>query len=105
MVRAEIPHEKNGIGFQINTISLVENAPQKEAAIEFINYALSKEAQEAFAASLFYTPVVSNAELPADLQERVADPADPNIVSIDWIWVSDYRDAWTEQWRRNVIGG
>jgi len=95
----------DGIGFQINTINLVEGSKQADAAQQFIDYALSKEAQESFAEALFYAPVVSDAEIPKAVQDRVADPADPNIVDIDWIWLADKRDAWTEQWRRSVIGG
>ena len=95
----------DGIGFQINTINLVAGTEKGDAALAFIDYALSREAQEAFAEALYYAPVVSGTELPADVAERVADAADPNIVDIDWIWLADERDAWTEQWRRQVIGG
>ncbi|MCW2289556.1 putative spermidine/putrescine transport system substrate-binding protein [Leucobacter luti] len=95
----------DGIGFQINTINLVEGTENAEAAKKFMDYALSSEAQQSFAEALFYAPVVSGVELPADVSDRVADSADPNIVDIDWIWLADERDAWTEQWRRSVIGG
>lgn len=95
----------DGIGFQINTINLVEGTENAEAAREFMDYALSKEAQESFAEALFYAPVVSDAVVPESITDRVADSADPNIVDIDWIWLADERDGWTEQWRRNVIGG
>lgn len=95
----------DGIGFQINTINLVEGTEKTEAAQQFMDYALSKEAQESFAEALFYAPVVSDAEIPEAVKDRVADSADPNIVDIDWIWLADQRDAWTEQWRRSVIGG
>lgn len=95
----------DGIGFQINTINLVEGTEKANAANEFIDYALSKEAQESFAEALFYAPVVSNAEVPESLEGRVADSEDPNIVDIDWIGLADVRDSWTEQWRRSVIGG
>ncbi|WGW11531.1 extracellular solute-binding protein [Saxibacter everestensis] len=95
----------DGIAFQINTINAVEGATNPDAAREFIDFALSKEAQESFASAMFYAPTVSNVELPADVQERVASPQDPNIVDIDWVWMADKRDAWTDQWRRGVIGG
>lgn len=96
---------EDGIGFQINTINLVEGSEKTDAAKEFMNYALSKEAQEAFAEALFYAPVTSTAVLPDSVKDRVADPADPSIVPIDWIWIADVRDGWADQWRRNVIGG
>lgn len=95
----------DGIGFQINTINLVEGSKNAKAAMEFMNYALSKDAQEAFAEALSYAPVTTTVVLPDSLKTRIADPADPNIVPIDWIWIADVRDDWVDQWRRNVIGG
>ncbi|RBP66081.1 putative spermidine/putrescine transport system substrate-binding protein [Brevibacterium sanguinis] len=96
---------EDGVAFQINTINAVEGAKNADAAKTFIDFALSKEAQESFADTMFYTPTVSNAELSEDTKKRVASPEDPNIVDIDWNWMSDERDSWTEQWRRGVIGG
>lgn len=94
-----------GIVFQINTINAVKDSPGATAANEFINYALSKEAQESFAKQLFYAPTVTNAELPAEISDRVVKSGDPMIVNVDWSWMADQRDSWTDQWRRNVIGG
>lgn len=97
----------DGIGFQINTINIVEGIGDDRtvAARKFLDYALSQEAQENFSKELNYAPVVTDATLPAALQSRVADPEDPKIVPIDWIWLADVRDDWTNDWRRNVIGG
>lgn len=96
---------EDGIAFQVNTINAIENSPNPEAATQFIDYALSPEAQEAFAAQMFYAPTISNVELPAEVAERVSSPEDPSIVEIDWAWMADERDGWTELWRRHVIGG
>lgn len=95
----------DGIVFQVNTINAVKNSPASEEARQFIDYALSKEAQESFATTLFYAPTVSNAELPPDINGRVVNPNDPRIIAVDWIWMASQRDVWTDQWRRNVIGG
>ena len=95
----------DGIAFQINTINAVEGAKNPEAAKTFMNYALSKEAQESFARTMFYTPTVKNAELSDEVKDRVADPNDPSTVDIDWAWMADERDGWADQWRRSVIGG
>lgn len=97
----------DGIGFQINTINVTEGIGDERtaAAMAFVDYALSKEAQENFSTVLNYAPVIADAELPADVADRIAKADDPNIVPIDWIWLADYRDAWTDEWRRNVIGG
>lgn len=96
---------ENGLVFQINTINSVAGSPAEDRAAEFIDYALSKEAQEAFAEQLFYAPTVSDAELSSDLSDRVAKSDDPRIIDVDWTWMADVRDDWTDQWRRGVIGG
>jgi len=103
--KMQVVQPDDGIGFQINTINLVEGSEKADAAKQFIDYALSKEAQESFASALYYAPVVSDAEIPEDIKDRVASPDDPNIVDIDWIWLADQRDSWTEMWRRDIIGG
>ncbi|MGO3833590.1 MAG: extracellular solute-binding protein [Microbacteriaceae bacterium] len=103
--RLAVVQPEDGIAFQINTINAVEGSKNAEAAKEFINYALSEEAQMSFAEAMFYAPTVSGVELPSDLEGKVAQPDDPNIVPIDWIWMADERDGWTDMWRRNVIGG
>ena len=103
--KMKVVQPDDGIGFQINTINLVEGSKKADAAKQFIDYALSAEAQESFADALYYAPVVSNAKISEDLKDQVASPDDENIVDIDWIWLADKRDAWTEMWRRDVIGG
>ncbi|AXJ10097.1 ABC transporter substrate-binding protein [Arthrobacter sp. PM3] len=93
-----------GTVYQINTINLVKNAPHSAAAGTFMNYALSAEAQTAFAKALFYAPSVTNAELPADVKKRVV-PTDGsvNIVPLDVDFLSSARDKWTDTWKRTII--
>ncbi|QOT15334.1 ABC transporter substrate-binding protein [Paenarthrobacter sp. YJN-5] len=95
---------KEGAVYQINTVNLVKDAPNKAAAETFINYALSPEAQTAFAKALFYAPSVTNAELPAEVKDRVV-PTDGslNIVPLDVQFLSSARDKWTDTWKRQII--
>ena len=95
---------KEGTVYQINTVNLVKDAPNKAAAETFINYALSPEAQTAFAKALFYAPSVTNAELPAEVKDRVV-PTDGslNIVPLDVQFLSSARDKWTDTWKRQII--
>jgi putative spermidine/putrescine transport system substrate-binding protein len=95
---------KEGTVYQINTVNLVKNAPHSAAAKTFVDYALSAEAQTAFAKALFYAPSVSNAELPADVKNRVV-PTDGslNIVPLDVEFLSSARDKWTDTWKRQII--
>lgn len=95
---------KEGTAYQINTINLIKNAPQSAAANTFINYALSAEAQEAFAKDLFYAPSVSNAVLPADVKARVV-PTDGSlkILPLDVDFMASVRDKWTQTWKQEII--
>lgn len=96
---------EEGTTYQINTINLVEVAPNPEAAQALIDYALTPEAQEAFAARMFYAPSV-DVDLPAEVAERVV-PTDGSlkIIELDNDFLQTARDEWAEIWKREIIGG
>ncbi len=95
---------KEGTAYQINTVNVVKNAPNAAAAKTFANYALSAEAQTAFAKALFYAPSVTNVNLPADVKSRVV-PTDGslNIIPLDVSFLASVRDNWTDTWKRQII--
>lgn len=94
-----------GTVYQLNTINIREGAPNEEVALAFIDHVLSAEAQEAFAAALFYAPTVTNAELPEDVASRVVQTdGSTNIIEIDQAWLSTVREDWNSRWQREVIG-
>ncbi|GMA27215.1 extracellular solute-binding protein [Arenivirga flava] len=98
-----IPEE--GTVYQLNTINIREGSPNEEVALAFVDYALSAEAQEAFAAALFYAPTVTDAELPAEVADRVVQTdGSTNVIELDQAWLSTVREAWNERWQREVIG-
>ncbi|WP_158603868.1 ABC transporter substrate-binding protein [Cryobacterium tepidiphilum] len=101
-----IAFPKEGTMYQINTINLLKNAPNCAAAKTFMNYALSPEAQVAFAKALFYAPSVDNAELPADVADRVVKTdGSIDIITYDPEWLATVRSDWTDIWKREIIGG
>lgn len=102
--KMKVAFPSEGTVYQINTVNLVKGARNAEAAKTFINYALSPEAQTAFAEKLFYAPTVDNATLPADVQDRVV-PTDGslNIIPLDVEFLAANRDAWTDVWKREII--
>jgi putative spermidine/putrescine transport system substrate-binding protein len=95
---------KEGTAYQINTINLLAKAPHAAPAKTFMNYALSPEAQAAFAKEIFYAPSVKDVKLPADVQSRVV-PTDGSlkVVPIDLNWFAGVQAAWTADWKREVI--
>lgn len=94
-----------GSVFQINAITLVNNAPQTEAARTFIAYALSAEAQKAFTEKMFYAPTNPKAQVaPEALARTVASPARmEKMLQVDWLEVAKVRDRLNEQWRRRIL--
>lgn len=94
---------EEGSIIQSNSINLVAGA-DKEAAEEFMNYALSKEAQAQFATAIPYGPVNAKAELAPDAAQKVAEQGD-SIIDVDWAEITQSREALTEKWRREVQGG
>lgn len=100
-LKATIPEE--GTAFQVNIISLVNGAPEAEAAKTFIAYALSAETQKRFTETMFYAPTNAKADIdPAAIDRTVLKSLD-KVVPIDWIAVAKVRDKVTEEWRRRVL--
>lgn len=94
-----------GSALQINTINLVNNAPQEQAALTFMSYALGREAQKSFTEAMFYAPVNASAKIePAALARTIAAPEKmARVIDIDWIKVASLREGILEQWRRRIV--
>ena len=98
-----IPSE--GSMFQINTISLVAKAPHPDEAAQFINYALSPEAQKAFTELMYYAPTNKKAVISGDALDRTAAAPQnrAKMEPLDWTFFVANRDKWLEEWRRRII--
>jgi putative spermidine/putrescine transport system substrate-binding protein len=97
---------KEGTFLIINTINLVKNAPQTDAAKEFITWALSPGPQQAFAERMFYAPTNTKAKLSAEALARipVATPdGQAKLFPLDWMVVAAMRDKLNQEWRRKVL--
>jgi putative spermidine/putrescine transport system substrate-binding protein len=100
-LKATLPSE--GSVFQINTINLVANRPDKDAAAKFVNYALGTTAQKAFTEEMFYAPVNAKAQIADSAIGRTAAKSMDKVVALDWIALAKVRDGIMEQWRRKVL--
>jgi putative spermidine/putrescine transport system substrate-binding protein len=96
-----------GTAPQVNTINLVANSPNAEAAQIFINYALGTEAQTAFAKALYYGPTNSKVVLDPTLSARIFGTAEQRArqMDLDWGWFSAHNNALITRIRREVIAG
>lgn len=104
-VQVVIPSE--GTVSQINTINLVANTPNAEAAQTFINYALSAESQKAFSEGSFYGPTNKQVKLSPAAYQRIYGNADiqKRTIQLDWTWLSSRYTQWIRLIKREVIGG
>jgi putative spermidine/putrescine transport system substrate-binding protein len=102
--RLGVTFPKEGTVYQINTINLLAKAPNSAAAKTFMNYALTPEAQSAFAAEIFYAPSVGNVKLPEAVKSRVV-PTDGSlkVIPIDLEWFAGVQADWTNDWKREII--
>ncbi|GAA2454667.1 ABC transporter substrate-binding protein [Actinomadura vinacea] len=96
---------KEGNVLQVNTINLVKNSPRADAAQQFIDYAISAPAQEAFAKASYYAPTNTKATLPGDVLELTAQSKQQqaNRIPIDWAWITPRYSAWVDRIKREVI--
>ncbi len=100
-LKATLPAE--GSVFQINTINLVANRPDADAAAKFVNYAIGTTAQKAFTEEMFYAPVNAKAQIADSAIDRTAAKNMDKVVALDWIGLAKVRDQIMEQWRRKVL--
>jgi putative spermidine/putrescine transport system substrate-binding protein len=103
-IAATLPNE--GSFLIINTINLIKNAPNTEAAKQFLAYTLSPEAQVAFADLMYYAPTNTKAVLSKETQARipVATPeGKAKLFPLDWMVVVAIRDKLNQEWRRKVL--
>lgn len=95
-----------GTAAQINVISAIKGAPDADATLRFINYALSPEAQAAFSKVMFYAPTNSKTELDEATSARIPymDPATREaLIPVDWMSIGDMREGILGAWRRQII--
>lgn len=101
--RLKVVLPQEGSIFQVNTINLIKNAPNAEAARKFVDYALSPAAQKAFTEAMFYAPTNAKAQIAEAAIDRTAVKSMEKMMPLDWIALAKVRDGITEQWRRRVI--
>ncbi|WP_150461844.1 extracellular solute-binding protein [Nesterenkonia ebinurensis] len=88
------------------TINLVEAAPEEEAALDFLNYAIGPEAQAALAREGYYGPVSSEVDM-SDEELTISASPDGGILTggtiPDWDYIAGVTSEWIERIEREVI--
>lgn len=90
---------------QMDTINLVAGSKNPDAALAFINYALSAEAQGSLVKIMHFAPV--NPQAPVSAEDAAITAATPEqrkaTIPVDWGFISENRDRWLERWKREII--
>lgn len=92
---------KEGVYMNAFNAGLVKNTPNKEAAIEFINYLISEEAQKATADQGFY-PVVQGISIPEKYEKVIGLKDTDKIYTFDIKKLAESRAEWTDRWSKEV---
>ena len=80
---------------------VANKTPNRDLALEFINFAISKEPQEGFANGIEFGACNVKAELKGRAKDRV--PPHEKLMRIDWPKLEPKMSAMAERWQRDVV--
>lgn len=103
-VKASVPSE-GALKFVLG-YSIPKNATNKEGAYAFLDAALEASAQKGFATTLGYPPTVTNANIPADINDRIGfSPAQLDaLLDLDYAYLTKNEIPLREWWDRSFKG-
>ena len=87
-------------------LHLVKNGPNKQAAQQFIDTALTPAAASCLATKLYLGPAVQGVSVAPDVARKLPWGADGSVESLalfDWSMVNSRRAAITDAWNRQVV--
>jgi putative spermidine/putrescine transport system substrate-binding protein len=86
------------------TANVVKGAPNAELADAFLNYLVSKKAQQVVAGKIGFGPVNTLVELTPEQAAKVTYGAEAanRLVQLDWATINQKRAEWTDRWNREI---
>ena|SRR5665213_374463 len=97
------PHE--GQAAALNVACITEGTTNQKLAEEWINLHLSAPCMLAYARDTYYTPTVTNIDIPADLRAKLVNLKNvEQLVSFDWNTVIRNQRAWAARFNREIAG-
>jgi putative spermidine/putrescine transport system substrate-binding protein len=102
--RLGVAFPNEGVLSRVVTINLVKDAPQREAARAFIDYALSQDGQRAMVEKMFLGPVNARARYTEAALSRTANTPDrtARAMAVDWVAVSSLRERIIQRWHEVI---
>lgn len=99
-IKFAVPKEGATVGMV--SYHIAKNTPKMEACKQFVNFAISVEAQEGFCNGMQYGPVNRKAKLVPPASERV--PPLSKLVMLDWFKIEPQMASWLDRWNREIVG-
>jgi len=91
---------KEGAPVGVLSFHVARNTRKRDLALQYVNYALSREAQEAFCNAIEYGPCNRTAELRGRALERV--PPLDKLLRIEWSLVNPLMQVMEERWLKEI---
>jgi putative spermidine/putrescine transport system substrate-binding protein len=94
-----IPKEGSPVG--VLSFHIARNTRNPDLAYEFVNFAISRQAQETFANGIEYGPCNVKAQLSGRARDRV--PPVSRLLRIDWAKIQPQIPAMQQRWQREIV--
>ena len=85
---------EEGTGYEIGAVAIIKNAPDQEAAKMFVDWSLSKEAQE-IGRTVGSFQFLTNSK--ATPPEQAITLKDTELIDYDFTWAADHRAEFLEK--------
>ncbi len=97
---------KEGSVMAEGTLAIAKGTKNLDVALNYVNFAISAQAQAASAQTFFVSPVNQQAKLDETTVRTVPNgPAALKVIRRpDWKLVNQYRAQWIDRWNREIVG-
>jgi len=101
----EIASPNEGQAIAANFACITVGARNQKLAEEWIDLHLSPACQLAYAREIYYSPTITNIDVPADLKPKlVLGDEVRRLVDFDWDAVIKNQNPWTQRFNREIAG-
>ena len=94
---------EGSVGF-VNTISIIKDAPNVDAAYDYINHKLSHSVQEAQALDLVDSPTNASVMVPAEQAASLTygEEEISNLIFLDYDYLLSVEEDWIQRWNEEI---
>jgi len=102
-IKVETVAPKEGVPMYISGFVMPKNAPNKAGAYAYLDAMMAASAQEGFAVDMGYNPTVTDAKVPANVQERIGFTPEEQkrLVDLDYAYIAKNDAAFQDWWNKS----